>query len=292
MNENFLLVFRRFIKFYRDNEDPEDIKEPETVDIYNVKYLKLTEYLQLNDLLKIKVQHVTISFVKGYMKHLLDAGFKRNSAVRYTTICSQVLTWAANQEIIRHNPIIALKLKKLRPPKPPYYTPEQIQLWENFTSTSIEETKTAHLVVLQIHTGFDIGDFKEITREHKTIFDGNKYLVKNRHKNRRKNPALAIIPLADRAEEVLELYNYNMNLISFWKYNKFMKIIAAKLGLPADISSKDMRKIYVMKRLNNDLFTMEATSRTAGHQSVRTTETYYGTINMHRVNAEVNEKKK
>jgi len=186
-----------------------------------------------------------------------------------------LMAWAVKEEMIESNPLGSFVLPKDKPKKPTYYTPEQIKKWENYKSESSIKQKAAHLFVLVMHTGFDYGDLDEVRREHVTIRQGKKYIVKGRHKNGNQ----AIIPLSEKAEELLELYDYKMRILSNPKFNEYIKVVAVELEINIYINVKAGRKIFMMDALNNKGYDIAPVSRMGGHDSIKTTEQIYSQVN-------------
>jgi site-specific recombinase XerD len=185
--------------------------------------------------------------------------------------------------MIDYNPLSSFTIPKLPPKKPTYFTPVQREMWEKYKSHSIIKQKAADLFVLIMHTGFDYGDLYEVGRQHYVFFKGQKYLVKPRHKNGQE----AIIPLSEKAEEILERYDYKMKLLSNPELNAAIKEVARELGINIHLTVKTGRKIYAMHQLNNEGYTMEATSKMLGHKSVKTCEQTYAQVNIHLVHNEI-----
>lgn len=283
----FLDLFRMFIEHYRQTSDHFEKRKNTTINIYSNKYFKIAEFLNNQGLTKITADKFTITIAKNYLIYLTEKNYKRNTAVRMVQICAQVLEWAAQAEKIKTHNLIHLKLKRLPPERAPYYRPHEILLWENYTSHLSENIKAADMFILQLHTGIDYGDFDELSRDTIEHIEGDRFIVKGRHKN----GTLAVIPFSKKAEEILEKYNWKVRLLSNVNYNKTIKIIAAELGLDPTIKSKSGRKLFVMDALNNKGYSIQAASRMAGHKSIRTTETTYGQINKELVSKEFKIKK-
>lgn len=288
----FLKLFRQYIKHHQNSGDHFEKRKSSTINVYNNKYILIHQYLFERGMLNLRAEDFTLGLAKEYFSWL-SPRYSHNYAVRVTQICSTVLDFGASEEIISLNRLGALKLRKLPPAKPPYLSPQQIGAFENYTSGLSIRSKASHMAVIQIHTGFDYGDFAEIRRSHVIQHEGERYIVKPRHKNGFEQ----IIPLHPIVEKILEMYGYKMRLMCNSDYNRELKLVAKDLGIiilkengkPA-LNAKGMRKIFCMNKMNNEGYSLEATSAMAGHKSPRTTAEFYAYVNINRVHKEVTSK--
>jgi len=282
MKHTFLSIFRAYIKYHQTTENSFDRRSEITIQGYNNKYILISEFLYENNLTNIKGTDFKVTLAKKYLEHLLKM-YQHNYAARCVDICGTAMDFGVNNEMMEYNPLSSYVIPKLAPKKPTYFTPAQIQKWESYRSPSTLRQKAAHLFVLVMHTGFDYGDLFEVGRHHKVIHQGEKYLIKPRHKNGNE----AIIPLSEKAEEILEMYDYKMKILSNPKFNEAIKEVAREIGMNIYLTVKSGRKIYMMDKLNNHGYSMEATSKMGGHKSVKTTEQTYAQVNINLVHKEI-----
>jgi site-specific recombinase XerD len=275
-------MFRGYVEYHVNAANKFERRSPVTIKAYYNRYLLVTQFLQNENLLNIRGEEFKVSLAKKYLNYLLDS-YSHNYAARCVDIVSSVLDFGVNNELINFNPLSSYSIRKLPPKKPTYYTPAQILKWEAYKSPSTLKQKAAHLFVLIMHTGFDYGDLSEVGRHHIVDHCGKRYIVKPRHKNGKE----AIIPLSEKAEELLELYDYKMKLISNPKFNQAIKEIAREMGLHSYLTVKTGRKICAMNMLNNKGFGMSAVSKILGHSSVKTTEQTYAQVNISLVHSEI-----
>ena len=215
----------------------------------------------------------------------LQAKYANNYAIRCVEIVNTVLEFGIDEGLIDVNLIGSLKLKRTKASKPTYFTPCQIEQWENFKSCDEDLIKASHLAIIQMHTGFDYGDFKEINRDIVTLYKGRKYIIKPRQKNGNE----AIIPLHPKVDAILEFYDYKMNILSNPEYNLKIKEIAKALNINIYINSKGLRKVFAMDQLNNKGLSIEAVSKMLGHSKVKTTEDTYAHVNINLINNQLNQ---
>jgi len=280
---SFLQLFRRYIKYHRKGGDHFEKRKTVTVNAYANKYLHVEEFLRSEGLVKIKALEFTVGIAKRFHSYLSGKEFSHNYAARVVGICRTVLDFGAQHEFIKYNPLGSLSMPKNGPADPPYFTPEQIRRFENYTSEFSMRRKAASMFVLQLHTGFDYGDLSEVSRKHIVFYKGREYIVKPRHKNGNQ----AVIPLTEKAKELLELYDYKMCMLSNVNYNLAIKEVAKDLGISIHLTAKAGRKLFMMNKLNNEGLSIEATSKMGGHKSIKTTELYYARVNINLISKEL-----
>ena len=284
MEKNISLL-RLFLKKIASHQTPirkEEKRDAATIRTYNIKYTILCEYLHLKNQSKLKAGKVTKEWCYEYYDALCEK-YTNNYSIRCVQLVVSVLEYGKNEKIISDNPVPAIKLIKTPPKDPEYFTPDEIKLWFEFQTSDEDLQKAGHLAVVQICTGYDYGDFKEIRREHVAIFRGRKYIKKPRHKNDNE----CIAPLPYECECILEFYNYNMDLLSNSEYNAYLKIISKRLGTKPTLKCKDLRKVFVMDQLNNKGVPVAAVSKMAGHKRIKTTEDTYAQVNINLIGNEL-----
>lgn len=280
----FLQAFRAYIRYHAGAINKRDRRQPVTIQGYCNKYLLISRYLSDRGQRGILCRDFRVRIARDYLGHLMNNyGHSHNYAARCADICSTVMSWAVNEDLADHNPLNSFSIPKDPPKKPVYFTTGQIAKWEQYRSPSQLKQKAADLFTLIMHTGFDYGDLYEVGRQHLTQRDGIKYLIKPRHKNGNE----AIIPLSPVAEAILERYDYKMRQLSNPKLNEAIKQIADEIGINVYLRVKDGRKIFMMDKLNNKGYSIEATSRMGGHNSIRTTEQTYAQVAFNLVHSSV-----
>jgi site-specific recombinase XerD len=282
----FLELFEQYIKYYRETKNYWELRKPITIEINEDKCNIVKQYLLLTNNESLLAIDFDLKFTRNLLDWLLNK-YSHNHAVRLVEKCKSVLNFGAREELISMNPISFYKIKRQPPKPPPYLNSEQIQLIEGYTSKSIQRTKACAMLIVQLHTGYDFGDFAEISRHHIQHFKGRNYLVKNRHKNGLES----IVELSPTASSILEKYGFKMKLLPNTTYNKLIKIIFAELGLNLRPCCKDIRKLFLMHKLNNEGYSIEAVSKMAGHKYTKTTEEYYVQKNINLLHLEMERRK-
>lgn len=279
----FLGIFREYINYHQTTTNQFDKRSPVTIQGYYNKYLLVHEFLSEKNRQRMSGTNFKVSVAKEYFNYLMKEGHSHNYAARCVGICSTVLDYGLRNEMIDYNPLSSYSIPKMPPKKPTYFTPNQIKLWENYRSHSHIKQKAADLFVLIMHTGFDYGDLFEVGRQHIVAHKGERYIIKPRHKNGND----AIIPLTEKAEELLEKYDYRMKALSNPELNAAIKEVAREVGINIYLTAKAGRKIYMMNKLNNEGYSIEAVSKMGGHKSIKTTEQTYAQVNIELVHKEM-----
>jgi len=284
---SFLELFREYIKYFRDNPDHTKRLKPQTIKQIENKYRLVADFLYFHGAVKLKANQFDYELCIIIFDYLKANQYAHNYIARTIGICKTVLDFAAKGSLIASNPAAHYKITKLPPEDPIYLTPDQIGAIENYAPVSQMKQKARDMLILQIHTGVSYGDFAEIRRHHITQFKGVKYLIKPRHKNNNKQ----IVPLSITAEVIMEKYNFQMQLLSNPKYNEVLKKVAEDVGIQHKLKCKDGRTIFFMNKINNEGYTLEATSKMGGHKTVKTTETYYAQVGINLIHNEFLKKK-
>lgn len=281
----FLKLFIKYIQYYQETNNYWEKKKESTLEIWQDKYHTINIYLIEIEKVKLRAVDFNVKFAKELLTWLLKK-HSHNHAVRHIEICRAVLNFGGCEGYISANPVSFYKIKREPPKKKPYLSADKIALIENYRSDSVEKAKAQQLMVIQIHTGYDFGDFAEISREMVKIFKGRKYLIKPRHKNGVE--CIALLPTI--VEDILEKNNYKMGLLDNPTYNLQMKKIFSELKIDLYINAKNLRKIFFMHKLNNEGYSLETTSKMGGHKHITTTQDYYAEVNINFLHNELENK--
>lgn len=278
-----LELFRQYIKYYRDNPSRLERRSSATIRHYSNKYCLVSDFLFETGRIKIKAIDFNKDVCQELFNYLDNKEYAHNYCIRVVCICISVLDFGAKNGIIPVNPATYWHLKKTPPKEPIYFSPDQIKSFEQYKTAKVMRRKAADMFILQLHTGISYGDFAEIQRSHIINFKGTKYFIKPRHKTKNKQ----VVPLSPIAEVILEKYDYKMKLLSNPLYNRQLKLVAKDLNIPHELKCKDGRVIFMMNKLNNEGYSMEAVSKMGGHRTVRTTEAYYAQVDINLIHNEL-----
>lgn len=279
---SFLDLFRQYIEYCRSTNDRDQQKKSVTIEAYVDKYNLIALYLSEKKQIKLKANKFSMVIAQDIWESL-NPKYSQNYSIRIISICSNVLNYGVFKGIIKFNSIINFKKKRSRPKPPPYFSSEQILLFEHYISDKPMKQKACDMFVIQLHTGFDYGDFGEFNEQYFINYLGERYIIKPRNKNGNTQ----VIPVSGKLSELLEKYNNNIKLLSNVQYNKNIKLVADDLSIALRIKSKDGRKLFMMNKLNNEGYSMAAVSKMGGHKTIRTTEEYYAQVDISLIHREL-----
>jgi site-specific recombinase XerD len=262
-------LFENYIKHYTGKHKKGTLKS------YHVRLNLLKLFLQKENRINIAYDRFTVNFAKHYFEWLIKKE-SHNYSVRAVQIIACVFQHAFETQTIASNPLASLKLKKQAPKNIVWLTPEEIEKLRTTFFISSPLQKTADLFLFQCYTGFDYGDLMSVTPDNIQSYQGDKYLIKNRLKSNEE----AIIPYTQKIDLLWRKHNYQLPHMENQTYNRFLKEVAAILEIKKRITSHIGRKTFTMNMLNEQGYSMEATSKMAGHSTVKTTEAHYAKVNL------------
>ena len=279
----FLELFRMYISFHANTNNTFEKRMPGTIKAYTIKYNLASEFLTTRFTGRFLASKFDTSTIEVYVEWLRNKKkHSHNHIARVTEICKTVLEFGVKQKLLKYNSLSDYRMRRLPPVDPPYFSPEDVKAFENYKSFSKEKQKAADMFTIQLHTGFDYGDFKELNRSHIVSHKGVDYIVKARHKNGIKQ----IIPMSEKLRQLFEKYNYKVNLLTNPKYNLRIKDVAKELEIKTYLTAKTGRKLFMMNKLNNEGYSIQAVSKMGGHKSIATTETYYAKVDISLIHKE------
>lgn len=262
-------LFLEFIEAHKHKRATGTIKN------YNVRYNLLCDFLEAERKNNISAELFNVSYAKQYFNWLCKKE-SHNYSVRAVEICRSVLQYAFENDKIKSNPLAPLKLKKNAPKKIIWLTPDEVKQMESHRFVSVALQKTADMFLFQCYTGLDYGDLMSVTTKDIQTYQGDKYIVKSRLKSGEES----IIPYTANIDRLWKKYEYKLPHMENQTYNRFLKEVANVLEIPKWITTHIGRKTFTMNKLNHEGYSMEATSKMAGHSSVKTTETHYAKVNL------------
>lgn len=111
------------------------------------------------------------------------------------------------------------------------------------------------------------------------MFDGDEYVVTMNGRQyidstRAKTGTAYFTPLLKPARDVLEKYNHHLPSISNQKYNDYLHVIEARLGLKKPLTSHVARHTFATTVCLANGVPIETVSRMLGHRHITTTEIY------------------
>lgn len=289
---SMLSVFELYLK--DSAVDPERNLDDDTVKVYGRVCKKLTKFLQSEKALDLPAEDFDILWAKKYRRwmatavHRSGTGHSESYIIKQSQTIKNVLIWAKLHKHIAQNPLDGMKLKGPEYDDPIFLTEDQFQKLRKhkFQNDALQET--ADVFIILCRTGFHYGDLEDLVMNYKTALraglDGEVWVMKDRIKNEVKTR----VPLFDEVKQIVDKYGgwTKLPMRPLTKFNVYLKVVAAALDLPQDLSSKAGRKTFTDWCYNVRKFTDAAVKVMLGRKSSVGLEVY-GRPDERRVIAEI-----
>jgi integrase len=290
---SMLSAFEMYLK--DSASDPERDLEGSSLEVYDNVRKKLIDFLISEKAIDLLVEDFDLEWVKKYrrwMKKLPQKNGKIGHAdsyvVKHTQTIKNMLTWAKLHKLADTNPLEGLRVKNAEYGKPVFITDEQFERLRKHRFTNKNLQETADIFIILCRCGFHYGDLEDFVDKHSTALrkgvDGELWLIKKRIKTE-----VAIrVPVFEEVSEIVSKYGgwEKLPIRSLTQFNEWLKIIAAMLDLPEDLSSKAGRKTFTNWCYNTLILSTDTIKVLLGRKSDKGLEVY-GSPDEHRVVAEL-----
>jgi hypothetical protein len=212
---------------------------------------------------KIKVSPGQIGHASSYIS-------KHSQTIR------NVLIWAKLNQLIDFNPLDGYRIPGAEYGDPVFLTNKQFARLRRHKFRNKKLQEVADIFIILCRTGFHYGDLKDFIELNKTALqvgiDGETWLIKKRIKTK----VTARIPQFDEVKEIIDKYGGwdKLPMRPLSKINDFLKLIAAEMGFPEDLSSKAGRKTFTDWCFNVLHLTTDAVKVLLGRNSDKGLEVY------------------
>lgn len=176
---------------------------------------------------------------------------------------------AIKRKIIDYNPYLDFEVKKGKHKDPTFLTPEEIRKIEKYKPVNDKLEKIKDLFLFQCWTGLAYVDMQLFSKNDIVKISGSNAIRSSRTKTD-ENYILRFMPVA---KEIAEKYNYCLPKISNQKYNEYLDLLAAAVGINKNITSHVARHTFATYSLNKGV-PLKTVSKALGHSSIRQTERY------------------
>lgn len=249
---------------------------------YKVRRSLMSEFLYSHneglltpDQVSIKTIRQFDAWLKSEKKH------SQNYVVKSIQLLYAVLELALEDEVIPFNPARNYKCKYAKKKDPVFlelFELERLQSTD-FQSPVIERAK--NLFLFQCYTGMNYSSMKRFDyRRHVTEGpDELKYIYMKRVKTENR----FFLPLLDEARDILEKYEYKLDIPCLQDYNVALKFIGRRLKLDKKLSSHVGRKTFGNIMHNEYGIDLSTVAKMYGHSSVKTTQEYYVSTSIKKV---------
>ncbi len=290
---SLLTAFAMYMKDCR--QDQERGLRDSTITVYDNVRKKLTDFLINEGATDLLLEDFDITWVKrfrNWMKQYPVSAQQRGHAdsyiVKQTQNIKNVLIWAKLNKLVDTNPLEGLRIKGAEFGDPVFLTEEQFQRLRTHRFKSRKVQETADVLVILCRSGFHYGDLIDFVNQHQTALqtglDGEPWLVKQRIKTEVK----IHVPVFEEVKQIVDKYGgwEQLPIRPRPKFNEFLKLVAAELDLPEDLSSKAGRKTFTDWCYNTLMLSTDVVKVLLGRKSDKGLEVY-GRPNERRVIAEL-----
>ncbi|WP_172665782.1 tyrosine-type recombinase/integrase [Flammeovirga sp. OC4] len=178
-----------------------------------------------------------------------------------------------------------LDIKASYSPSIIYLEMEELELIEKFQTTNEQQIKAKNWFLLACYTGMHYNEIKSYSPEkHLFVNDGQKYIKIQRSKTSKTNSRACIIPLTDKAVELLKKINgeHSKDFNNVTNLNFHLNKLRIGAGIEKPVTCKIGRKTFGTMMLLKGM-SLESVSRMLGHSSIVTTQRYYVVVLEQRV---------
>lgn len=125
------------------------------------------------------------------------------------------------------------------------------------------------MFIFSCYTGLADADLRKLTKKDIVKEDGRLYIIDKRKKTGDRYK-LVILP---KALEILERYDYNLNLVSNQKCNQYLKAIQVMAGITTNLTMHVGRHTFATWALKKGV-RIEVVSKMLAHTNIETTQIY------------------
>ncbi|MCX6216466.1 phage integrase SAM-like domain-containing protein [Spirosoma sp.] len=273
-----------FELYLKDSEkDPERSLKDSSLEVYDNVRKKLIDFLISQKALDLLVEDFDLSWVKRYrvwMKQIKLEGGKIGHAdsyiVKHTQTIKNVLVWAKLHKLSDSNPLEGLRIKNATYDDPVFLTEDEFQRLRGHQFNNKHIQQAADVFIILCRCGFHYGDLLDFVKKHKTALrkgvDGDLWMIKDRIKTE----VSQRVPQFEEVKTIVDKYGgwEKLPLTSLAKFNTWLKLVAAELNLPSDLSSKAGRKTFTDWCFNTLLLSTDSIKVLLGRKSDKGLEVY------------------
>jgi hypothetical protein len=248
----------------------------------NNTYLHNIEtYLSKNKIKNLPPQKIDFDFIEEftlYFQHGLGNSQNYNNC--HIGFISSVLDLCVLKKLIKHNPLVSLKLKYNDKLDNKGLTISELLALENAKELTTDEQKAIDIFLFLCGSGCDYCDFLNLTNE--SILKKGNILMLNHQRQKtvtylNDSSRTAKPILKETALKILEKYG-SIEEIPRFKHlqdvNFLIQSAAKKLGIHTHLTTKRGRKTFTNISINREMHTDEQTAYQLGHSSTKQLKHY------------------
>lgn len=208
--------------------------------------------------------------IEGFDKFLRRSITSQQVIYKRHMVFSKYITKAIKLGLCGGNPYDEYKVPRGAALKAPtFLTEQELGMIKSYRPVDNKLEKVRQLFIFQSYTGMAYVDLQQFSMGWVSEAEGYKVI----RSNRQKTDGAFITILFPEAEEILKFYDYSLPVISNQKYNDYLKLIKAGVGLTKNITSHVARHTFATMLINKNV-PIESVSKALGHSSIRQTEAY------------------
>ena len=209
--------------------------------------------------------------INRLQQYLRDKGIRQNTIYQYHARCKSAFLLAFNRGKIKSNPYATFKMNKGEKKEIIWLTTEELNVLINKDIRGERLAKVRDLFVFQCFSGLSYADMAELERhDYRKNDQGQIFIEKNRKKTGKKFLSMVL----EEGKRILELYDYELPVLSNQKYNTYLKEIQDLCGLDKVLHTHLGRTTYVCYLYQNHV-SIDTIATIVGHSTCRTTLRYY-----------------
>lgn len=216
-------------------------------------------------------KRVELQDLHRLQQHLRDMGHVQGTIYQYHARCKAAFTLAFNRGKIKKNPYAEFKMDKGDKKDIVWLTMEEQNVLINKEFSIERLARVRDLFIFQCFSGLSYADMAELERkDYQENGKGQVFIDKHRKKTGKR---FISIVLAE-GKRILEMYDYQLPVLSNQKYNTYLKEVQDACGLRKDLHTHLGRTTYICYLYQKHV-SVETIATIVGHSTCRTTLKYY-----------------
>ena len=226
----------------------------------------------------ILLKDINPEFIREYEHYLRTVkNCANNTTVKYIRNMGKILRWAEQRELIKKNPITALKYHIEEIDKT-FLTDVELDtlLKKQFVSDRL--THVRDVFVFCCFTGLAFIDIKQLRREDLTVGSNGEMVIR---KQRQKSGVFYNVPLLPIARQILDKYKdiplpngQVLPVPTNQKMNEYLHEIADLCGINKTFSTHAARHTFATTVTLANNVSIESVSKMLGHKNIKMTQHY------------------
>lgn len=228
-------------------------------------FSRIVDYGKLNTF-----QDLTYQNIDGLDKHLRKTISSQQVLYKRHMVLSKYIDKAVKLGLCEANPYDEYEVPKGTALKPVVFlTESELKMIEDYRAVDGKMERVRKLFIFQCYTGMAYVDLENFNEDWISEMGGHKVIRSNRAKT---NEAFVTL-LFPEAEKILDEFEYKLPVISNQKYNDYLKLIKAGVGLKKRLTTHVARHTFATMLINKGV-PLESVSKAMGHSSIRQTTHY------------------